>query len=364
MKTLLIRSKTTDHAIFKMANSLHKYGLDVELLVWDRQNSVTNEDYLFKIHKFGLKAPYNSYWTLFYLPIWWIYEMLFLFKNQYEVIHSSDLDTLWPAIIAKILNKTKLYYTIYDFYSDNMYNVPRFLRKILAFLEIKGIGYSNILFLVDKSRYEQIKGAKIDKIVYIYNSPQDINVNKMTPKKIPKNFTVFYAGSLESSRGLKYMIRALKEIKSIDLIIAGTGVEEEMIKKESQQNSNIKFVGWLDHDTVLRKCLEADVLFAFYDPKIPNHRFASPNKLFESMMCGKPIITNSNTSASELVKLNNCGFVLDYGDVSAIKKTLIKLRDDPNLCKNLGKNGRVSYERKYNYDIMENRLLKAYRLSK
>lgn len=360
MKTILIRSKTTDPSIFKVANTLLKNGNEVELLVWDRQHSLKVDDYPYKIHKFNLKAPYDSYWTLLYLPIWWIYEFIFLIRNNQDLIHSCDFDTLWPAILAKTLKRIKLFYTIYDFYSDSMPYIPGFVRKLVAFLEKEGIGFSDTLFLVDKSRYEQIKGAKIKKLFYIYNSPLDhYNPKEMENEKNNK-FIIFYAGSLERSRGLNFMIDAVKDLNSIDLIIGGIGNTEKLIEKASQKNNNIKFLGWLDYDDVIKKSLGADVLFAFYDPKIPINRFASPNKLFEAMMCGKPIITNSNTNASEIVYSENCGIVLEYGDVQILKKTLIKLEENPDLRLQLGLNGRNAFKRKYSWEIMEKRLINAY----
>lgn len=51
-----------------------------------------------------------------------------------------------------------------------------------------------------------------------------------------------------------------------------------------------------------------------------------------------------------------------YGNINSIKEAVIKLRDDPVFRKNLGLNGRKAYESRYNWKIMEKRLLNAYKL--
>jgi glycosyltransferase involved in cell wall biosynthesis len=82
-----------------------------------------------------------------------------------------------------------------------------------------------------------------------------------------------------------------------------------------------------------------------------------PNKLFEAMMCGVPIITNV---AHEIVNETGCGIIVEYDNVKQIKDTILKLRDDPNLRKRLGENGRNAFLEKYNWDIMEQRLYQIY----
>ncbi|UTB33116.1 MAG: hypothetical protein NKF70_02255 [Methanobacterium sp. ERen5] len=156
-----------------MAETLSKNGHKVTLLIWDRQNDFKMEKEMYNVHKFSLKAPYDKLTALFYLPFWWIYEFYFLLSHKADVIHACDFDTLWPAIIAKSINRSKFFYIIYDFYADNLPKLPVFIRKTIIFLEKSGISFSDTLFLVDESRYEQVKGAKIKKLVYIYNSPQD-----------------------------------------------------------------------------------------------------------------------------------------------------------------------------------------------
>ena len=368
MKVILVRSRAIDPSIQKYAESLAHAGFDVTLLLWDRKNQIpSGNSKNYAIHCFKLDAPYDSLSVILYHPLWMMYEFIFLIKNSADVIHACDLDTLYPAILAKFIKKSYLCYTIFDFYSENLPSiVPDLLKKIIAYLEKAGIQFTDVLFLVDEARIPQIKGAKIKKIEYIYNTPQEkVNSGKI-PELNKKNgeIIIFYAGSLDSERvrSIKMIIEAVRDIKDIKLIVAGTGQDQNIIEKiAANPGNNIEYLGWISYEEVISFTYKSDILFAFYDPSLPNNRLASPNKLFEAMMCSKPIIVNNCTSMADIVSDEKNGFVVPYGDIAQIKEAIINLINDPSLREKLGENGRKAYVQKYSWKIMEKRLVTAYK---
>jgi glycosyltransferase involved in cell wall biosynthesis len=122
----------------------------------------------------------------------------------------------------------------------------------------------------------------------------------------------------------------------------------------------VEYIGFIPYEKVIEGAFRADVLFAFYDPAIRSNKYASPNKLFEAMMCGKPIIVNAETTAAKIVDKERCGITVPYGDICAIRSAIIRLRDDRKLRVMLGKNGRMAYQRHYDWKLMERRLLELY----
>ncbi|NIX58452.1 MAG: glycosyltransferase WbuB, partial [candidate division Zixibacteria bacterium] len=145
MKVTLVRGRAIDPAVNKVAKTLSEHGYEVTLLVWDRQNTLSvRGDEGYKICKFGFKAPHDRLTVILYLPIWWIYEFFFLLRNKCNVIHACDLDTLIPAITAKLIKGVPLCYTIYDFYANNLPDgrfqvVRRLIRSLVADVEKFGI---------------------------------------------------------------------------------------------------------------------------------------------------------------------------------------------------------------------------------
>jgi glycosyltransferase involved in cell wall biosynthesis len=123
----------------------------------------------------------------------------------------------------------------------------------------------------------------------------------------------------------------------------------------------VRFVGFMPtYEDVLHTTMEADVLFRFEDPALAKSRYSSPNKLYEAMMCGKPIIVNEGLGASRIVAETGCGLIVPYGDAEAIKAALLQLRDDIRLRLALGANGRKAYDERYSWDTMEKRLAAVY----
>jgi len=370
MKVTLVRARAIDPAVNKVAKTLSEHGYDVKLLVWDRQNTLKGENGEgYTICKFGFKAPYDKLTVVFYFPIWWTYEFFFLLKDKCNVIHACDLDTLIPAILAKFIKGVPLCYTIYDFYANNLPDgrfqlVRKLIRSLMSGVEKLGIGFTKILFLVDEARYEEVRGARINKLTYIYNSPPDyFDVNQTKKlRNASAKMTVFYGGVITRLRGLQFMARAVQDLDGVRLILAGAVYDEAFINNSVLTSRKIQYLGWLpSYEDVIKETLKADILFRLSDPKIPKTKYESPNKLFEAMMCGKPIIVSDGSSMADIVREENCGLVVPYGDVDAIKEAILTLKNNPELRQVLGHNGRRAYENRYSWRIMEQRLLDSYR---
>ena len=75
----------------------------------------------------------------------------------------------------------------------------------------------------------------------------------------------------------------------------------------------------MKYDDVLDLENKCDILFATYNPEVPNHKYSAPNKVYEAMALGKPIIVCENTGIDELVKKEKIGFAIKYDAKEFIK---------------------------------------------
>src|SRR5205814_1451379 len=71
----------------------------------------------------------------------------------------------------------------------------------------------------------------------------------------------------------------------------------------------------------------SDVIYCGFDPANPNARFAAPNKLFEALAAGKPLITPDIGEIGHLVRRSGCGIVLPDCSVSAIRAAIQSMRN-------------------------------------
>ena len=147
------------------------------------------------------------------------------------------------------------------------------------------------------------------------------------------------------------------DIDKTELLIVGR-VEDEILLKKIKQSSNSKYLGFLNHYQLVNLEINSDVLIALYDADLQTqHRYGMANKILEAMMCSLPIITNI---ANEFIKETECGVLVEYDNDKQIKEAIITLRDNPSVREKLGQNGRKAFEEKYNWPMMEEKLLKSY----
>jgi glycosyltransferase involved in cell wall biosynthesis len=364
---ILIRSRAIDPSVYKIAGALSKNGYKAKVLIWARAKEKPEElGVCYNVSCFNMKAPYDKISVAFYLPFWWLYELFYLLTNLADIVHACDLDTLIPAIFVKKIKKFKLCYTIYDFYADNLPHSLSVLRKLVGQIERMLIGFCDAVFIVDPARYEQIRGAKIKRLSVLYNSPPDFirhnEVCKQLKPKMTSELTMFYAGLIHRSRGLFNLLKAIEEVDGVKLIVAGKGPDIEIFEKFLNKLKNkVKYIGFISYEEVIKRTSEADVIIALYDLSVPNNRYASPNKLFEAMMCSKPIIVNRGIVAAKIVEREKCGLVISYDNINSIKRAIVTLMNNPCLRLKLGENGRKAYEKRYAWEIMEKNLIKIYR---
>jgi glycosyltransferase involved in cell wall biosynthesis len=167
-------------------------------------------------------------------------------------------------------------------------------------------------------------------------------------------------GLLEVERGLKEILEVLRRHPEWSLVMAGFGGDQEHLLKLAEELPNVKYLGRIPYERALRLSAAADVLFATYHPGIPNHRLASPNKVFEAMMLGKPVVVARGTNMDRVVEETNCGLVVEYGQTDALEASLKRLADDSALRQRLGINARQTYVDRYSWQIMKERLLALY----
>ena len=145
----------------------------------------------------------------------------------------------------------------------------------------------------------------------------------------PSAFNVIYFGALGIANGIVYILEAAKQLldkPNIRFIFLGDGADRIKIEKYIQQNvtSNVSYLGTLDlfSTSDIANCCNAS-LITFLD--IPILYTNSPNKLFDSLSAGLPVIVNSRGWTKDLVEKNQCGFFVEPTSPEDLANKLYKL---------------------------------------
>jgi len=289
--------------------------------------------------------------------------LIWLLRNRasYDVIHACDFDTILPALLCKLVGGKTVVYDIFDFYADHLRATPSWLKAAIRRVDLWAIRQADALILADDSRREQISGTTPRRLVVVYNTPPDL-LDQVVPAIRPAGTALHlaYIGLLQVERGLLEMVDVLRRRPEWSLDLAGFGGDQEHILSAAQGLPNLIWHGRVPYERSLELSAAADVLFATYDPEIPNHRFSSPNKLFEAMMLGKPVLVCQGTNMDRLVTENDFGLVIPYGNVVALEEALQRLHADEALRHRLAQNARRAYQEIYTWERMETRLRDLY----
>jgi len=124
LRVVMVRAHPADPdvRIEKEAKTLSKAGYEVTVLAWGRYGKNTLRDEHrsgYTIRRFQFRAPWGV-WVIFFLPIWWVFELIWLLRNKWDIVHSADFDTLIPALLAAKIKNKPIIYDIFDFYADQV----------------------------------------------------------------------------------------------------------------------------------------------------------------------------------------------------------------------------------------------------
>ncbi|MEZ0348902.1 MAG: glycosyltransferase family 4 protein [Thermus sp.] len=365
-RVLILRSNPVepDPRVEKEARALAEAGYQVRVLGWDRIGRSPRQerkDYG-TLERIFIRAHFGK--GLANLPALLRFQVallkfLFQHRSEYDIIHACDLDTVVSAYVAGLLFHKKVVYDIFDFYAEMLRHTPNWIKRAVKHLDIWLMGKVDAVILADEARKEQIRGAKPKRLQIIYNSPDTLWECRESYSSPP--LRIVYVGLLQVERGILQMLEVLHTHPEWELDLAGFGGDEERIRQEAEKLPNVRYHGRIPYEETLRLTCTAHVLFATYDPSIPNHRYSSANKLFEAMAFGKPIIVARGTGMDRLVESLGLGYVVEYGNVRELEATLRRIAGwTEEQRRAFAERAKAVFEQHFSWEKMKKRLLALY----
>jgi glycosyltransferase involved in cell wall biosynthesis len=178
------------------------------------------------------------------------------------------------------------------------------------------------------------------------------------------DFVVAYIGTIGQYRGILQMIRAIEIANkkySVRLALAGA-FSERRIETEAHSEPGWKYVdycGWLSNDEVKALLERSHLGMILFQPS-PHNLESSPNKLFEYMQFGLPVIMSDYTFWRQDLDRINCGIFVDPTDPGKVAEAIVWIIEHREEAAAMGKRGQEAVKLEFNWEREMDKLLCLY----
>lgn len=334
----------------------------VELYVQDGRGTEVVDDGNFVIHDTG--APERGRVRRMTVGAWRMYREVCRARPKIAQFHDPEL-LPWAVLL-----QWSGIQVIYDVHED----LPAaILSKHYIHASLRG-PLSKIVKLIETTLSRFLKGvvsatptieknfAKL-KPTLVQNYPmlsefqgwrQEYNLDA------PPHFA--YVGAVNAIRGAAEMVAAVDLMQEPDVRLQMAGPVPEKLRTELEKMSGWNRVvahGLIDREKVAKTLAGCRAGLVLFHPE-PNHVRAQPNKMFEYMAAGLPVIASDFPVWREIIDNAGCGLLVDPLDPLAIADAMQWLLEHPKDAAEMGRQGRAAVEEKFNWEAESKKLVALY----
>lgn len=318
---------------------------------WDREDR--NPQYKGVLTTYLLSGGgFGGRKLLFYYPLWMLklfIKALLFRKEEDELIIAVNFDAALPLYLSSIFKSRRYVYEIHDEFALS-YKLPSLVKKAIQRIDRAIMRKAYFVIHVDNNRVKDNLSTNI----VIENSPIDvISQDSRDYSDLEHTFAVI--GNISSSRGISSIAEFASSNPNVKILLVGKFYNAEL-KKSLLEIKNIEYRDYMPQKELFMLLKKCCAIFSLYDPSLEINRLAASNKVYDAMMLGVPVITNSEVVNSKFIADSEVGLVVSY----QYDETWSVLSDPRfiNRAVKLGKNGRKLYIEEYRFDkLIENRLL-------
>ena len=201
-------------------------------------------------------------------------------------------------------------------------------------------------------------GCPAEKIRII---PNGVDVDKFRPEGDEVESLILWVGRFVQEKGLEYLIKGLhivaKKQPAVKLAMTGDGPllpKIQRIVKRYKLTENVIFLGLRSREEIPSIINKASIY------ALPSLNEGMPYALLEAMACGKPVVGSDIPGISDVITHGQNGLLIPPRNSEALANAILKLLDDGNLRRRLGRNARRLMVEKYSWNIITNKIEKVY----
>ncbi len=273
-----------------------------------------------------------------------------------RVYHAHDLDTLAVCAVAAWINNGKLVYDAHELWLESRRHLLETSRPFMIlekFTESLLAPIADAVIAVTPGRADVMREMyptmAVPDLVVNYPplapaAPRQQDVRRKLGAGKEPCFLFLYQGILGLHRGLEELIDASVLLRDIPVHIAFVGHDRSggvitQYAEEKNAGDMVTFHPPVPSEELPEITGSADAGLLLFQDSCLNHTLSLPNKLFEYMMSGLPVIACDLPEISSVVHRHDCGVLVNASDPASIANGMRQMVSDPAEVKAKGKRG-------------------------
>ena len=310
------------------------------------------------------KLPFEK-GPLFYITLN-LRLLLFLFSNKFDLIYANDLDTLIPCFVAAKIKNSKLIYDTHELFTEvpELTSRPR-VQKI--WLKIESAIFPKLKHVITvNDSIAQIYSQKYRiPITAVRNVPEyhkletDLKTREQFKLSNDDFILIIQGSGLNIDRGVEEAVLAMKDCEGCILLIVGDGdviPKAKEIVTRNKLDQKVKFISRRPYEELMKITRIADVGLLLDKNSSLNQELALPNKLFDYIHAGIPILSSALPEIKKIIKKYDVGIFLSKTEPKIIQETILSYKANHKLRNQHKENCKLAAE-KENWGIEQQKLI-------
>ena len=345
----LLRSLGADVSVFffPQSNNTYRFPVDVKLIPLPRPSG-SGPSFFRAVHQTFLKA---------------------LQEVPARVFHASDLYSLAALRHAARKHRGALVYDARELYPYVASTAGRpWVRAYWKWTERRNIRFADAVFTVSDSIARKLQlSYRIPLPPVLHNVPPDqqplpSNSIRKRANVDDTKVLILHQGNIQKSRGCLLLADAMRDVRGAVLVFMGAGPQRsllaEMIDRQGFSD-RVRLIDPVPPEELLSVTAGADLAVTLLEDTCMNHRFALPNKLFEYLMAGVPVVASNLDEISRVVKGFDVGRLVNPSDRDNLVSTLQYCVDHPEMRAHWRRNAPHVFS-EYNWSVASRRFTAVY----